>query len=99
MPRMVHVNLDKPIEILGVDPEDVGVMVCVCWLLYMLVRLFFSSLFGLPVAVLVGIVLTWVIGRVKRRQAPGYILHVVWSWGIPFPGLGKWLKPGTRLKV
>ena len=78
-------TIDKPLLILGLEGEDIAVL------------MFF---FGIPAilispAIPLGLIfIAWpALVFFKRGKPEGYVLHVLYQWGLPLKGL---LSPGIR---
>lgn len=86
MALKVHPNIDKPITVLGLEPEEWAVLpACIA-----VVNLFLDSAL---LAVALGIVSLVFIKRLKKGQPPGYLIHYLYRLGLPLKG---WPRPRRR---
>ena len=72
-------NIDKPLLLFGLEPEDVGVLAVLGGLL----SLFCDTLYA-------GIVFFggWLVLRlVKQNKPPGYLMHLFYKRGLKIKGL------------
>ena len=73
-------HLDEPVLILGLEPEDYGLVM----LVLLLASLVASALLSFGLALLAGLA----CGRLKRGQPPGALIHALHRLEIlPIPGL------------
>ena len=73
-------HLDEPILILGLEPEDYGLVM----LVLLLASLVASALLSFGLALLAGLA----CGRLKRGQPPGTLIHALHRLEIlPIPGV------------
>ena len=73
-------HLDEPVLILGLEPEDYGLVM----LVLLLTSLVASALLSFGLALLAGIA----CGRLKRGQPPGALIHALHRLEIlPIPGV------------
>jgi len=84
-------NIDKPLLLFGLEPEDVGVLVMVSGLLIL-----FSDTFYAGIAFFGG----WVFLRALKQNKPqGYITHLFYNHGIRIKGLIEPVKKLSRYSV
>lgn len=78
-------TIDKPLLILGLEGEDIGVLMLVFGIPAILVS---------PAIPLALIFFAWPgLVMLKRGQPEGYVLHLLYKFGVPLQGL---LPPGER---
>ncbi|MBI2891808.1 MAG: hypothetical protein HYY13_13625 [Nitrospirae bacterium] len=79
----VHQNIDKPITVLGLEPEEWAVLPAAMGI----VNLVLGSA---VLAVIGGLAAVIAIKRLKRGKPPGYLVHFLYRKGLPVKG---WPKP------
>lgn len=80
-------TLDKPLLILGLEGEDVAVLM----MLFGVPAVLFSPM--IPVMLFFG---AWPgLVAFKRGKPEGYVLHFLYKWGVPLQGL---LPPGEKIR-
>ncbi|MCI0356336.1 MAG: type IV conjugative transfer system protein TraL [Acidobacteria bacterium] len=73
-------HLDEPVLILGLEPEDYGLVM----LVLLLTSLMWSALLSFGLALLAGMA----CGRLKRGRPPGALIHALHRLEIlPLPGV------------
>ena len=84
-------NIDKPLLLFGLEPEDMGVLVAVSGLLIL-----FSDTFYAGTAFFGG----WIVLRALKQNKPqGYITHLFYKHGVSLKGLIEPVKKMNRYSV
>jgi hypothetical protein len=78
-------TIDKPLLILGLEGEDVAVLMLCFGIPAILVS---------PVVPVICFFIGWpLLAAFKKGKPEGYMVHCLYRWGVPFAGL---LPPGIR---
>jgi hypothetical protein len=80
-------TIDRPLLILGLEGEDVAVLMLLCGV---------PAILFSPMVPVLGLLAGWpLLARFKRGKPQGHVLHVLYRWGVPLKGL---LPPGEGLR-
>ncbi|MBF0485814.1 MAG: hypothetical protein HQL16_04795 [Candidatus Omnitrophica bacterium] len=80
-------TIDRPLLILGLEGEDVAVLMLLCGIPAVL----FS-----PAIPVIGLLIVWpLLAAFKRGKPEGYVLHFLYSLGMSLRGL---LPPQTKIR-
>lgn len=81
-------NIDKPLMIFGLEPEDIALLgICFGFL-----EFFFSAELSMVMTGAGGFVLK----QIKKGKPKGYIIHGLYRFGIPYDGLIPYPKKPRR---
>src|SRR3989338_800845 len=77
--KICHRTIDRPLLILGLEMEDIGLLAGLSWV----VMVFYDTFFG-------GVVFFggwWLLMFLKRGKPQGYITHLLYKLGFSIEGL------------
>ena len=81
-------NIDKPITLLGLELEDLAIVVGLIGIIRALSNIFIA----IAIAIVGGVILK----RAKRGKPKAHIQHLFYRMGVSFPGF---LPPIQRVKI
>lgn len=80
-------TIDRPLLILGLEGEDIAVLLC----LFGIPAILFS-----PAVPVIALFAAWpLVAWFKRDKPEGFVIHFFYRWGVPFQGL---LPPGEKIR-
>ncbi|MBI2059262.1 MAG: type IV conjugative transfer system protein TraL [Nitrospirae bacterium] len=79
MALKVHPNIDKPITVLGLEPEEWAVLPATMGLVNLLTG-------SAVLAIVLSLASVVAIKRIKKGKPPGYLVHFLYRLGLPVKG-------------
>lgn len=80
-------SIDKPITVLGMEVEDVAVIMVILGVSQIII--------GMVLALPLAIIAAFVVKQIKRGKPRGYLQHLLYHWGVNYPGT---LPPPKKIK-
>jgi len=71
--------LDTKLTLLGMERDE--------FLVFLLPLTIFFLMNMFPIGLLVGLPLMFTVKRIKAGKPEGYLMHMLYRFGMPFPGL------------
>lgn len=79
MALKVHPNIDRPITVLGLEPEEWAVLPATMGLVNLVTG-------SAVLAIILSLASVVAIKRIKKGQPPGYLVHFLYRLGLPLKG-------------